>query len=248
MGLRSTARTIITGIALALVAPAVMSCRNAASEEEAEVIEFHPGDVVPDEYIAENGADTFFWVQSIPDTIFALMQGRTYKAGCTIPREDLRYLTCLHKDSSGRSIMGEMVLNKEIADDVLEIFRALYEASYPIERMRLPDYWEADDAAQMRDNNSSSFNFRLISGTGKVSKHGMGMAIDVNPLYNPHYRRITTNEIIEPAEGKQYVDRSKDFPYKIEKGDLCYNLFISKGFVWGGNWRFSKDYQHFEKL
>lgn len=233
-------------VVMAVAALSVISC-GSGEAEEVSAVTYHPGDIVPEEYIAENGTDSFFRVQSIPDTIFAFMQGRTYKENCTVPREELRYLTCLHKDLSGQSIIGEMVLNKAIADDVLDIFRQLYEKSYPIERMRLPDYWDADDSRQMRDNNSSSFNFRVIAGTGKVSRHGLGMAVDINPLYNPYYRIISVREEVKPAEGREYVDRSKDFPYKIEKGDICYDLFISKGFSWGGTWRFSKDYQHFEK-
>ena len=62
------------------------------------------------------------------------------------------------------------------------------------------------------------------------------------------YRRGTLLlRVIEPAAGAPYLDRDADFPYKIERGDLCYNLFISHGFEWGGDWPDRKDYQHFEK-
>lgn len=54
-------------------------------------------------------------------------------------------------------------------------------------------------------------------------------------------------EITEPATGKDYLDRTKDFDYKIEKGDMCYTLFIEKGFEWGGDWTDRKDFQHFER-
>lgn len=211
------------------------------------VRKYHPGDEVPDDFLKQNGCEQFFQNIAIPDTIFALMQGKTYKANCTTPRDELRYLLCLHRDKDGHAWVGEMIVNTCIADDVLDIFRQLYDAAYPIERMRLPDYWDADDERQMTDNNSSSFNFRLISHTNLVSKHGKGTAIDINSLYNP-YHKITANgtEVIEPAIGKSYLDRSKDFDYKITKGDLCYRLFTSKGFVWGGDWSNRKDYQHFE--
>jgi len=33
----------------------------------------------------------------------------------------------------------------------------------------------------------------------------------------------------------------------IDRDDLCNRLFIEHGFRWGGDWRSSKDYQHFEK-
>jgi len=175
------------------------------------------------------------------------MQGRSYKENCTIPRDSLRYITCLHRDYYGHAIVGEMVVNVLVADAAVDIFRELYKASYPIERMRLVDYYDADDEMSMRANNSSAFNFRFISHTTKVSKHGRGVAIDINTLYNPYHKYLAdSTEIIEPITGEPFLDRTQDFPYKIEKGDLCYRLFTEHGFEWGGEWTTRKDYQHFE--
>lgn len=207
---------------------------------------FSPGDVVSVEEIQQLGVEAFFRNESIPDSIFVLMQGKSFKSNCTIRRDELRYLTCLHRDADGRSIVGEMIVNKKIAKDVLDIFRELYKASYPIERMRLIDYWDADDESSMRANNSSSFNFRFVSHTNVVSLHGKGMAVDINPLYNPYWKKVNGKEIVEPSTGKPYLDRRKNFKYKIVKGDLCYRLFKKHGFVWGGDWTKLKDYQHFE--
>ena len=209
---------------------------------------YHPGDVVDEKFLKTHGHEAFFMVEPLPDSIFALMRGRTYKHDCTIPRSSLRYILCLHRDDGGRSVVGEMVVNKAIAKDVVEIFRQLYEASYPIERMRLIDYWDADDERAMTANNSSSFNFRFISHTRKVSKHGMGMAIDINPLYNPYTKTLRNGKtIVEPAAGKPYLDRQREYKYKITRGDLCCRLFRKYGFRWGGDWKTMKDYQHFEK-
>ena len=52
--------------------------------------------------------------------------------------------------------------------------------------------------------------------------------------------------LIQPITGKPYTDRSWDFPYKIDHGDLCFKLFTEAGFEWGGDWTTRKDYQHFE--
>lgn len=214
----------------------------------APVEEYQPGDLVPAAYLAKVDTAQFFQNLAIPDTIFELMQGKTFKSNCTVARDDLRYLLCLHCDKDGQTFVGEMVVATRIADDVLDILQKLYKASYPIERMRLPDYWDADDERLMTDNNSSSFNFRFISHTTIVSKHGLGMAVDINPLYNPYHKTLKNGkEVIEPAIGKPYLDRSQDFDYKITKDDLCCRLFKEKGFSWGGDWPDRKDYQHFEK-
>ena len=152
----------------------------------------------------------------------------------------------LHKDVAGEVHEGEMIVNRHIAEDVLAILKELYEHDYPIEKIRLIDEYDADDLASMEDNNSSCFNFRLISHTNRVSKHGRGLAVDINTLYNPYTKVVDGERIIEPLSGEPYLDREASFDYKIEKGDLCYQLFTEHGFVWGGEWPDRKDYQHFE--
>ena len=192
-------------------------------------------------------SDQDFYISEIPDEIFEKMQGKSYKENCTVPREELRYLHVLHVGFDGQTKEGELVVNKAIADDVLAIFEELYQAEYPIEKVCLVDEYDADDEASMRDNNSSAFNFRFISHTTKISKHGLGMAVDINPLYNPYVKTVNGEVSIEPANAAVYVDRRGDLPYKIDHDDLCYKLFTRYGFTWGGDWEHSKDYQHFEK-
>jgi hypothetical protein len=102
--------------------------------------------------------------------------------------------------------------------------------------------------ASMLANNTSCFNYRRKAHMSSVSRHAYGEAVDINPLYNPYYRVTAAGaRIVEPASAAPYVDRSADFPYKIERGDLCHRLFLEHGFHWGGSWTRSKDYQHFER-
>ena len=187
-----------------------------------------------------------FYMKKIDDEIFSRIKGKSFKDNCTLPREDLRYLHVLHKDLDGNTHEGEMICNVYIAYDVLDILMKLYEADYPIEKIRLVDEYDADDETSMRDNNSSSFNFRFITHTTRISKHGLGLAVDINTLYNPYVKVTKDKTILEPATAGAYVDRSKDFPYKIDENDLCYKLFTEHGFEWGGSWKSVKDYQHFE--
>ena len=184
----------------------------------------------------------------LPDTVFQRMLGRSYPEGCPVARSELRYLQVLHWDAEGECRQGELVCNQSIAQDLLDIFKQLYEAKYPIASVRLIDDFDASDERSMAANNTSCFNFRYITGTKTVSKHGRGMAIDINPLYNP-YVRLRDNHV-EPAAGKPYAKRRAertDIPMKIDRTDLCYRLFVKHGFKWGGNWKHTKDYQHFEK-
>ena len=113
--------------------------------------------------------------------------------------------------------------------------------------MILIDEYNADDEASMQANNTSSFNYRQASGIRRLSRHAMVMAIDINPLYNPLVKHQGGHTRVYPSNATPYIDRMKEFPYKVEKGDLCYRLFKQHGFKWGGDWTSSKDYQHFEK-
>ncbi|MBQ9205732.1 MAG: M15 family metallopeptidase [Treponema sp.] len=192
--------------------------------------------------------DSSFYVTEISDSLFEKMQGKSFKADCTIPRENLRHLHLIHKNREGKTVQGELVCNEKIADILVQIFKELYVAGYPIEKIRLVDEYDADDERSMSDNNSSCFNFRFISHTTTVSMHGQGLAVDINPLYNPYYKRVKGKPNVEPANGEPYLDRSKKFPYKIDHNDLAYKLFTNAGFEWGGDWKNVKDYQHFEWL
>ena len=162
-----------------------------------------------------------FSVTTIDDTSFARMKGKTYKDNCTVPLSELRHVKVLYKNKEQQTLKGEIVCNKHIADDVAEIFYELYKANYPIEKIRLMDDYNADDETAMRDNNTSSFNFRFISHSTKVSKHGLGLAVDLNTLYNPFVLTVDGKLHVEPATALKYVDRSKNFDYKIDENDLA---------------------------
>lgn len=189
-----------------------------------------------------------FYSEAITDSLFEKINGISYQENDVILRKDLRYLRVLHMGFDGKVHIGELIVNEQIAVDVLEIMEKLYENAYPIEKMILVDKYRADDDLSMADNNSSAFNYRMIAGTNRLSKHGMGMAVDINPRYNPYIRKGENGEImIEPENGAEFADRSQEFEYKIDESDLCCLLFKEHGFVWGGDWNTVKDYQHFEK-
>ena len=194
------------------------------------------------------GEQRCFSQEAIPDAVFARMDGRSFPKGCTVNRSALRYVRVLHVDVDGRTRLGEIVCNKAIAADLIDIFRELYHHRYPVHSIRLIDDFGADDERSMRANNTSCFCFRKVSGSKKLSAHAAGKAIDVNTLYNPYYHRSPSGKItVRPATATKYVDRMAAFPYKITRGDLLYRLFIAHGFKWGGAWHRVKDFQHFEK-
>lgn len=185
-----------------------------------------------------------FLCDTIPPKVEARMRGKSYPENATVALSDLRYLQVAYYDFEGVQHMGELVCNAAIAEDLLNIFLGLYEARYPIRSIRLVDDFGGSDEESMRADNTSCFNYRTVPGQQKLSRHATGMAIDINPLENPY---IDPKGTVHPAEGAPYVDRSQDFPHKIDRNDLCYKLFTERGFTWGGAWTRSRDYQHFQK-
>ena len=191
-----------------------------------------------------------FYYEPLSDSIKKKITGISYpENGCTIPYEDLNYVKLLYIDFDGEVQTGELICNKAIAQDMVEIFYELYRNDYRIERVCLIDEYDGDDTLSMLDNNTSCFNYRVVDGTTTLSKHALGCAIDINPFYNPYvvFNKNGSGETyISPKGSEIYADRSQNFPYKIDENDLCYKLFTQHGFTWGGNWNSTKDYQHFQ--
>lgn len=135
---------------------------------------------------------------------------------------------------------GQILINKELAADVSAIFEIIKQNKFPIGKAIPINHYNWSDELSMEDNNTSAFNFRQVKGTKKLSAHALGRAIDINPKLNPHIKN-----------GKLYPLNSS---YNIKaEGTITSNSFLVKefkkrGWAWGGHWKSSKDYQHFEKL
>lgn len=226
--------------------PRPFSIRQAAGPSAADA--WKAGEVVPPATLSAATLVQCFRAEPIGDDLLRRISGRSYRPNPHVRPSDLRYLRVLHYDGQGRILRGELICHKTIAADLLTIFRELYDHRYPIGRMQLIDDYDADDERSMRANNTTCFCYRTIASSARISKHALGLAVDINPLYNPYYRRYASGRVkIQPSTAAPYCDRTRAFPYKIDRTDLCYRLFVRHGFRWGGAWKTVKDYQHFEK-
>lgn len=132
---------------------------------------------------------------------------------------------------------GQIVLNKKLVQDITDIFKEIKEAHFPIAKVIPIVQYNWSDDASIADNNTSSFNYRTVAGTKKVSDHAHGRAIDINPWLNPWVSR----------KGVSKRPYKPGVPGTIVKGDVVYKAFMKRGWKWGGDWKGSKDYQHFLK-
>ena len=193
--------------------------------------------------------------ENIPENVQNTMIGSSYPSGgkAEISLSQLAYLTIPYKDFNGNTVPdGHMIVAKELADDVLDIFEELYKADYPIEKMYLVDRYGASDYDSIDDNNTSAFNYReSTDGSGRLSKHALGRAIDINPQQNPYVRSNGTGSHQNAREywSRNYEEWSDPTARRayIGPGTKIYNIFIAHGWQWGGSWSSYRDYQHFEK-
>ncbi|MDF2890379.1 MAG: D-alanyl-D-alanine carboxypeptidase [Clostridia bacterium] len=185
-----------------------------------------------------------FEYYSIDKEVEKRIVGISWKQNNTIKLEDLCYLKVTYWGFDEKPHIGELIVNKDIGHEVIEIFQELYEAKFPIEKMKLIDEYDGIDSKSMADNNTSAFCYREVDGKpGKLSKHSYGIAIDINPVQNPYVYQ----EKIAPEKGIEYIDRSKTSKGMITANDVCYKAFTNRGWTWGGDWKYEKDYQHFQK-
>lgn len=234
---------------------------NASSEIEKEiyasVIHLEPGTVIPLEQLDLTDLNGFFISSQIVegDEVYLRINGKSYQPNDDISLSELRYLKVLHYNYDGEIQIGEMIVNQKIEKDCLEIFQALFEAEYQINRMVLIDnYWTGDgeetDGVSIKNNNTSCFNYRNVPGSTKRSNHALGLAIDINPYENPYIPTsggVPDYSALDENEYYYATNRKGTDLHVITHEDLAYKLFKEHGFTWGGDWNSLKDYQHFEK-
>ena len=194
---------------------------------------------------------SFFSIEPISSRLKEQMiRANSWREGCPVRIEDLRLIRVPYLGFDNREHIGNMIVHKSVASEVLEIFKELKEIGYPIENISLVSEYR-NKKELLSSNITSSFNCRLMTGSRyKWSKHSYGKAIDINPTQNPYIRKST----ILPIEGKKYIGKKRAHTSNkpsnraiILKDDKIVKIFKKYGWIWGGDWKSLKDYHHFEK-
>jgi hypothetical protein len=181
-------------------------------------------------------------VTAVPAGVRARMVGRSWRGDdprCP-PWDELAYVQVDHVTFDGGAARGELVVAAALASRTIELFRRLWRLGFPIRTLRLVDDHDASDDASMAADNSSAFNFRVISGTDVLSQHALGRAIDLNPVENP-WRRP---DRILPEAGRAFADRADVRPGMIVRPGPVVAAFDELGWEWGGDWLHAFDDHH----
>lgn len=155
-------------------------------------------------------------------------------------QEQLELIKVSYTTPTGQEASGQLVVHRSVALELKQIMTEIYAAKFPIAAMQPVVAFGWDDEASMAANNSSAFNYRAIAGLKRLSWHSYGLAVDLNPLWNPYIRA----DLCQPA-GSTY-DSSQ--PGTILADGLVVKIFKCYGWEWGGDcWDDRVDYQHFQK-
>ncbi len=179
-----------------------------------------------------------------------MVERKSWHKGCPVPISDLRYIRVKHHNFYRGEKMGEIIVHKDVANDIVDIFSELYEIGYPIRQMRLISDFMGNDWKSIEADNTSAFNCRKTSTkSGKWSKHAYGKAIDINPIENPFVSKRGRISHIESYKYKKRIHRNNTFTDKaiLLRNDKAVKIFKKYGWRWGGDFTTYRDYQHFWK-
>jgi hypothetical protein len=184
-----------------------------------------------------------FHVTTKPVT--AAQLGRSWRPGCPVGPAELRILRVSYVGFDGRTHTGSIVVNRRVTRDVTVVFSRLYAARFPIHRMRPVAAYGGSDTRSMAADNTSGFNCRyaVAPGSKSWSVHAYGEAIDVNTIENPY---LEGGRVLPPA-GRAYTNRARARRGMAVAGGVLVRAFASVGWLWGGRWSASPDWQHFSR-
>jgi len=167
----------------------------------------------------------------------------TWLPGCPVGKDDLAWIRMTYWGFDKTRHSGEMLVNSAVADDVVEVFRRLYRATFPIESMGIARLEDLDAPPTGDGNGTGSFACRPIRGGTEYSQHAYGLAVDLNPFQNPYL----SGDVVLPELASAYLDREWIRPGMITPDGPAVRAFASIGWQWGGDWSSLKDYQHFSQ-
>jgi len=191
------------------------------------------------------GARNEFIVGQREDSVFVIDSELVFEeaiSGLSIPHSiiaNLRLVDVYYFGFDDKLHKGQLIVHKDVVLDIIEIFEFIRESRFPVEKVIPISIYDWSDEKSMKDNNTSAFNYRFISGTRVISNHAAGLAIDINPRLNPYIK----NGSSIPANCNYDTTKAGT----ISAGTQLVEEFKKRGWNWGGGWKSLKDYQHFEK-
>jgi len=190
-------------------------------------------------FSGQKNVDSIVFTKPVIDSRYTFDEAINGKEIPESIKKNLSLLDIEYYSFDNKLHQGQILIHSDLSIDVEKIFKVIKENKFPIGKVIPIVKYNWLDSLSMKDNNTSAFNFRMVKGTAILSAHAKGYAIDINPMLNPQLKNgksIPYNSNYDP-----------NVPGTITENSIVVKIFKRLGWRWGGNWKRTKDYQHFEK-
>ena len=182
-------------------------------------------------------------VHSLTDAEKDKMKGRSWHEGCPVPLDDLAAIQLSYLGYDGDVHEGVLVIQKRLADEVIAMFRELFDAKFRIERMQPYEDFPVGEYAE--HNDTVGFYCRPAQDNPSIfSWHAYGLAVDLNPLTNPYH---DPKEGWWPKGSESQSNRNREAAGLLTAKSPAVATFLHHGWAWGGIYH-DPDYMHFGKV
>ena len=167
----------------------------------------------------------------------------TWEPGCPVAASDLAWVRLTFWGFDARRHTGELLVHRDVAQDVARVFGVLYRERFPQEHVGIVRMWDPDAPTTGDGNGTGAFVCRASTGSSYFSQHAYGLAIDVNTFQNPYAK----GRVVLPELASSYLARRRVRAGMVTPAGPVVRAFARIGWEWGGAWRQSHDYMHFSR-
>lgn len=153
--------------------------------------------------------------------------------------QQLKLITVQYYSTDKKVHQGQVLTNIKIAGKIDSIFRFMLDEKFPIAHAIPIVKYNWNDDLSMQANNTYSFCYRDQS----FSKHARGMAIDINPYFNPVRWKKGHEDRINKPLGAHYDPSIPGTFYSLHPVVV---EFKRLGFHWGHDFKAKNDDHHFD--
>jgi hypothetical protein len=154
--------------------------------------------------------------------------------------DQLQLIDVQYYSVDGKIHAGQLLINKKLVDDIRYMFDFMLQQKFPIAKVIPIVKYGWNDDLSMEANNTYSFCYRNVA----FSKHAQGMAIDINPFFNPLRWKEGFRHRTDKPIGAVYDTIVPGTFYPLHP---VIEEFKKKDFIWGRNFKRNHDDHHFEK-
>jgi hypothetical protein len=170
-----------------------------------------------------------------------VLERSSWKPICPVKPNQLRYLTMSFRGFDARAHTGEMLVNADVAQTVVGVFKRLFAAGFPIEEMRITPETELNLPPTGDHNNTEAFVCHQTRGQTHWPVNAFGLAVDLNPFNNPYVK----GNLVLPELASAYLDRDWVRSGMVLDGGPAVVAFESAGWKWAGRWTEPVNFMHF---